>query len=317
MKIKEIAETIINNWPVKILSIAIAVLLFYFYRLNTTEVNYISVPLEVLINNNFIAAETYPTDVRISLRGNSESIFLINEKDITAYVDFSAKEKSGNYREPIKIKKRGNALYADPLEIKLKPTEVQLKIEEKFVKNVPILPVIKGLSAENYEVISSSIIPDNITIEGPLSIVEKITLIRTEDINIENKKESFIHHVKLEKVSDLIRFVESDEVQFYGRVEKSFISKNIAPVGIEIRGKNNDLGYDIEFEKGSIKLEAERKIVNFFNNENCFLYVDVSEVTAPGIYNLPLSAALSDVEGEVIVIGITPETIKVHITKGK
>ena len=318
LKIKVIGESIINNWPVKILSLAIAVLLFYFYRLTTTDVHYISVPLEIMVSDSFIIAETYPTDVRVSLRGSSENIFLINERDITAYVDFSAKEESGEYREPIRIRRRGNALYADPLEIRVRPTEIRLKIEEKLVKNVPVIPVIRGASARNYEVISSSIMPDNITIEGPLSIVERISLVRTEDINIENRRENFILSVRLERINDLVKFVESDEVQFSGRIERNLVSKNIDLFGIEIRGRKDDFIYELEFDpyeqRGSITLDAERGIIGFFNNENCFLYVDLSDLDTPGVYNQPVSASLFDIEGEVFVVDITPATIEVHIT---
>ena len=318
MKIKEIGESIINNWPVKILSLAIAVLLFYFYRLNTTEEYYINVPLEIILNDNFVVADTHPTDVRISLRGSSESFFLINEKDITAYVDFSAKEKSGLYREPIKIKKRGNALSADPLEIKVKPTEIRLRIEQKYVKKVPVIPVIKGLSSGNYEVVDSSIKPDIITIEGPQSIVEKITLIKTEDINIQNRKESFVIPVKLEKINDLAKIVEGNEVQFYGKVGKNFVSRNIGPIEIELKGKNNNMVYDIDFKTGSINLEAEKNIINFIDSENCYLYVDLSEFDTPGIYNLPVIVSISGIKGEVLVTGFTPETVTVNIViKGR
>ena len=315
MNIKEIGKTIIHNWPVKILSLAMAVLLFYFYRLNTTEEHIISVPLEIILNSDFVAADTYPTDVRVSLRGSSESFFLINEKDITAYVDFSSKEKSGNYREPIKIRKRGNALYADPLEIKVEPTDIRLKIEEKLIKNIPVVPVFKKFSSEKHKIITTSIIPDNITIEGPKSIVEKITSIRTEDISIENIKESVIVPVRLEKINDLIKIIEGDEVHFYGRIEKNLVSKIIAPVEIKIRGQKDDMVYGIDFNTGSIKLEAESDIINLFNNENCSLYVDISDVYMPGVYNLPVIVSLFWIEGEVAVTDFTPETITVHIAK--
>lgn len=134
MKLKKIGKSIINNWPVKILSIALAVLLFFFARLTTIESHHIIVPLEVILNENFVpaGAQSYPTDVRISLRGRSENFLLITENDIIAYVDFSAKEKSGYYREPIRIRKRGNALFADLLEVKVEPREVRLRIEERL-----------------------------------------------------------------------------------------------------------------------------------------------------------------------------------------
>ena len=132
MKLKKIGEYIINNWPVKILSIALALLLFFFCRLNTTESHYIVIPLEVMLNNDLVVADPYPAEIRVTLRGKSENFFLINEKDITAYVDFSSKEKSGYYRGPVRIKKRGNALQADLLEVKVDPREVRLKVEKRF-----------------------------------------------------------------------------------------------------------------------------------------------------------------------------------------
>ena len=314
MKIKDIGKSIINNWPVKILSVAMAVLLFYFYRLNTTEEHNITVPLEIILNNDFVAADTYPSEVKITLRGSSESFFLINEKDITAHVDFSSKEKSGYYREPITVRKKGNALYADPLEIKVIPTEIRLKIEEKLIKSIPVVPVIKRLSSENYKIISTSIIPENVTLEGPLSIVEKITSIKTEEISIENIKERIIFPVRLEKINDLIKIVEGDEVHFYGIIEKNLISKNIAPIEIDIRGKKDDFVYAIDFNTGSITLEAERDIINLFNNENCSLYVDLLDIDIPGIYNLPVIVSLAGVEGKVAIVNFAPETISVNVT---
>ena len=132
MKLKRIGEYIINNWPVKILSVALALLLFYFCRLNTTESQYIVVPLEVMLSNDLVVADAYPADIRITLRGKSENFSLISEEDIIAYVDFTSKEKGGYYRGPVRIKKRGNALQADMLEIKVAPREVRLKVEKKF-----------------------------------------------------------------------------------------------------------------------------------------------------------------------------------------
>ena len=95
LKIKKIGETIIRNWPSKVLSLALAVLLFYFYKINTTEIRYMSIPLDLVLNSGFIAAELHPSEVRVSLRGSSESISLINERDISAVSDFSSREKSG------------------------------------------------------------------------------------------------------------------------------------------------------------------------------------------------------------------------------
>ncbi|MDX9800695.1 MAG: CdaR family protein, partial [Spirochaetia bacterium] len=191
MKIKKASEILIRNWPAKIMSIALAVLLSYFYKINTTEIRYMNIPLDVVINSAFIAAELHPTEVRVSLRGSENSISLISEKDISAEADFSSWKKSGVYREPVRIKKSGNALYADPLEIRVEPGEIYLKIEEKIVKNLDVIPVINGFPAENHELVSYTVTPDNISAEGPASLMEKLTVLKTESINLDGRKESF------------------------------------------------------------------------------------------------------------------------------
>ncbi len=317
MKIKKIGETIIRNWPSKVLSLALAVLLFYFYKINTTEIRYMSIPLDLVLNSGFIAAELHPSEVRVSLRGSSESISLINERDISAVSDFSSREKSGVYREPVKIKKSGNALYADPLEIRVDPAEIYLKIEEKLVKNLEIIPVIKGYPAENYELVSFTITPDNMSVEGPLTLMEKIEVLKTESISIDGRKESFSLPVRIDMNDKLIKFIEGNEIQFRGKIEKNLIVKNIAPVEIQIINSDNSMTYELEFHSGSIKIEAERGIIDILDRDNCSLYIDMKNVTAPGVYNLPVYASIAPIEGEVHIAGLAPETLRVYVAKNR
>ena len=317
LKISKIGEIIIRNWPSKILSLALAILLFYFYKINTTEVRYMSIPLDIILNSGFIAAELHPTEVKVSLRGSSESISLINEKDITAYADFSSRENSGVFHEPVRIKKSGNALYADPLEIRQDPSEIYLKIEEKLVKNLEVTPVIKGFPAENYELVSYSVVPDNMSIEGPMSIVEKITVLKTERISIDGRKESFSLPVRIDLDEEFINFIEGNEVQFRGKIDKSLIMKNIAPLAIKIINNDISMMYELEFNSGSIKIEAERGIIDSLDRENCSLYIDMKDVNVPGVYNLPVYASILPVNGEVTVLGLAPETVRVFVTRNR
>jgi len=317
LKIKKAFEILIRNWPAKIMSIALAVLLFYFYKINTTEVRYINIPLNVTLNSGFIAAELHPTEVRVSLRGSEDNISLISEKDISAEADFSSWQKSGVYREPVKIKKSGNALYADPLEVRVEPGEIYLKIEEKIVKNLDVIPVIKGFPAENYELVSYTVTPDNISAEGPASLMEKVTILKTESISMDGRKESFMLPVRIDLNEDLINFIGGNEVQFRGKIEKALIIKNIAPVEIKIINNDMSMIYELEFHSGSIKIEAERGIVDSLDRENCSLNIDMKNVTIPGVYNLPVTASIGKVDGEVNVLGLAPETMRVYVTRNR
>ncbi len=317
MKPKKIGEIIIRNWPAKILSLALAVFLFYFYKINTTEVKYMSIPLEVNLSSGFIAAENHPSEVRVTLRGTSESISLISERDISAYADFTSEGRPGLYRQPVRIRKAGNALYADPLEIRVEPAEIFLRIEEKMGKVVVVEPVVKGFPAENYELVSYGITPETLSIEGPASVIEKINTLKTETISIDGRNESFNLPVKIELAEEKVVFHGGNEVQFRGRIEKSLIIKSIAPVEILMENSDSGMVYELEVHSGSLRVEAERTIIDFLDRENCSLYIDMQNVTSPGVYNLPVNARLPEMEGEIKITGIAPETVRVYVTRNR
>lgn len=317
MKPKKIGEIIIRNWPAKILSLALAVFLFYFYKINTTEVKYMSIPLEVNLSSGFIAAENHPSEVRVTLRGTSESISLISERDISAYADFTSEGRPGLYRQPVRIRKAGNALYADPLEIRVEPAEIFLRIEEKMGKVVVVEPVVKGFPAENYELVSYGITPETLSIEGPASVIEKINTLKTETISIDGRNESFNLPVKIELAEEKVVFPGGNEVQFRGRIEKSLIIKSIAPVEILMENSDSSMVYELEVHSGSLRVEAERTIIDFLDRENCSLYIDMQNVTSPGVYNLPVNARLPEMEGEIKITGIAPETVRVYVTRNR
>jgi hypothetical protein len=72
---------VVENWPVKVLSIALAIILFVFHRMSVLEDRFFSVPLKVETAGTLIPASPYPRMVRVSLRGDANSIYPILEDD--------------------------------------------------------------------------------------------------------------------------------------------------------------------------------------------------------------------------------------------
>ena len=89
MKFRALVERSLHNWPVKIISIAAALLLFFFYRVSSLEERFFNVPLSLSFHENYIPAENVPKTVRIVIRGRDADIKLVLEDEIEASVDFS------------------------------------------------------------------------------------------------------------------------------------------------------------------------------------------------------------------------------------
>jgi YbbR domain-containing protein len=182
---------IIEKWPAKVLSLAAALIISIFYRMNTLETRFISVPLLIESSDLLIPASSYANTVRVSLRGEAGSINPILEEDIEAYIDLKKYSTEGVYRVPVQIRKKGNALGVEPLEISVVPIEIALVLEQRTIKNIPIYPVFSGNIADGYELTGQSITPTEVIAEGPRSSLEAIFEFNTETIILDGRYENF------------------------------------------------------------------------------------------------------------------------------
>ncbi|MDR0316088.1 MAG: hypothetical protein LBH97_04225 [Treponema sp.] len=131
MNIRKLLTRAVENWPAKVLSIALAFIIFIFHRMNTLETRFFSIPLSVETSSTLIPAGDYPQIIRVSLRGDTGSIYTISEGDIEVYIDLTKYENEGLYRAPVQIRKKGNALGVEPLEISVEPMEISLRLDQK------------------------------------------------------------------------------------------------------------------------------------------------------------------------------------------
>jgi YbbR domain-containing protein len=187
----KLLSKIIEKWPAKVLSVAAALIISIFYRINTLETRFVSVPLLLESADSFIPSNSYARTVRVSLRGEANSINPILEEDIEAYIDLKKYTQEGVYRIPVQIRKKGGALGVEPLEISVVPIEVTLVLEQKTIRSIPVYPVFSGKIAEGYEMTGQSNFPSEVIAEGPRSALEAIYEFNTDTINLDGRYENF------------------------------------------------------------------------------------------------------------------------------
>jgi len=128
---RKLLKIITDKWPVKVLSIAAAVILLVFHEMSIQETRNFSTIIQMELSDELIPAGSYTQLVKVSLRGNASGIYSISEDDIEAYIDIRKNTKEGMNRLPVQIRKKGNALKVEPLEITVDPIEITLMLERK------------------------------------------------------------------------------------------------------------------------------------------------------------------------------------------
>jgi len=184
-------EKITEKWPVKVLSVAAALILSIFHRMNTLETRFFSSPLHIETNDTLVPASTFTQVIRVSLRGEANSIFPVLEEDIETYIDLERYTNEGLYRIPVQIRRKGSALGVEPLEVSVDPIEISVRLEQKIIRNVNVTPIFQGDIAEGYELTSQSIFPETVIAEGPRSGIEALYEFNTGTIDLNGRYEDF------------------------------------------------------------------------------------------------------------------------------
>jgi YbbR domain-containing protein len=200
--------------------VAAALLISVFYKMSTLDTRFFSAPLHIESANTLVPASSYPQTVRINLRGENNSIFPILEEDIEAYIDLNRYSSEDSYRIPIQIRKKGSALGIEPLEITVEPVDIFVRLENKISRTIRISPSFRGFLAEGYEMTSQSIIPFEITAEGPRSNVGALFEFNTGIIDLEGRNADFSIMVNVINNDPLIVTHGSRMIEYRGTIQQ-------------------------------------------------------------------------------------------------
>lgn len=282
------------NWPAKVLSLAAALLLFFFYRLNRLEDRYISAPLSVILNDDFVPANQIPRAVRITLRGESNALFKIQEDDIKATLDLSSFRSDGLVHAPVQVEQRGSALGVDPLMIQVEPATVDVSLEHKLSRIVPVTPTFRGFLDPGYELVSFDINPPEVEIVGPSSVIGRSTDIPTDFIELTGRNADFIVKARLVKKDSLVSINGPDTVDFRAIIQKSLAAKTYENLDIAVVGLSDSLILASPPPKGAVSVRSSTSDISGFEPGPGVLSVDLSSVHLPGTYRLPVTASLPE-----------------------
>jgi YbbR domain-containing protein len=217
-------ERILNNWPIKLLSLAFALVLWLFVMgEQDTEIGY-TVPLEVKnVPKGLIIANQIPGHVDVRLSGSRTLLANIQGSDLEVSVDLhDAKPGITTFRS---LDERLN-LPRSIIVSRMSPSYVDIKLERLIQKKVPLQVVVDGSPAPGFSIAEVMAAPDMVEIEGAESEIKKVSEVETEAVDVEGLKASFTLTVPLDYngIYSRLSGVKTAEVQVIIRKEPEAVS---------------------------------------------------------------------------------------------
>jgi len=300
-----------ENWPAKVISIGVAIMLFIFHRMSTLEERFFSVPLTIERSGPLVPSSPYPRMIRVNLRGEAASIFSMMESDIEVYVNIDGLEQPGIYTIPIQWRQRNMAQGTEPVQITVDPMEITLSLDHRLSRAVPVTANLRGHIETGHAMLSYSLNPNQVVIDGPAGIISGIPEIFTEPIDLDGRRSDFSVTAVVLNPDPLIIIRGSGTSEFQGSVTQIIPVRNITNVPIAITGLHEGLSGELEIGAAILRLEGESQdALDMFTPPPGFLRVDGSGIYQPGTYYLRILAS----SAENVIIRVEPEEVRIQVS---
>jgi len=201
---------ILNNWPLKIVSLVLAAMLWAVVANEASS----EIGLEVPLEYRNIPAELEITgdmtdSVQVRLRGSSNVISDMTAKDVSTTIDLN-RMSAGDKIVALSPQNVQAPFGAEV--IRVNPSSVRFTLERTLVKTVPIVPTTLGQPADGYEIGNVLVSPNGAEVEGPESRVNTLSSIQTVPIRVEGRRASLEQPTDLDPPDPQIRLKKTAPV---------------------------------------------------------------------------------------------------------
>ena len=205
----DMRQILFENRQIKLLSLALSLTLwFYVTSTGKTELT-LSVPVEL---RNVPAGMTVVGDVTGSLEVRMQGRERVLRdgtisKKVIALIDLSAAKEGDNVIpvSPDDIKRPGGTTVSH-----LSQAEIKVKLERLVRKTFRVTPVLRGSPAPGYRLVSASVQPPKIMIEGPESAVSSLESLQTMPIDIQKATASMTVEPKIDYQGKSVKVMDKD-----------------------------------------------------------------------------------------------------------
>ena len=237
---KLLRRIFLEDWSLKLLSLAIAVVLWLLVTGQNEPVTaHLNVQLNFIRPQSLEISNDPPRTVDVMLTGSRSKLDDLTSLDLVATVDISDQRAGERV-----LRLADKAQISLPQGIKVdgfQPSAIPIRLEAIVERQITVEPKLEGKPEEGFEVYAVHASKGSVTVRGPASRVNSLQKVMTESIWLAGHKETFTaSNIAIDvpdpKV-DLLEPLISVEVQIGEvRTEKTFVGVVVdTPNGVKVQ----------------------------------------------------------------------------------
>lgn len=194
--------------------------------------------------------------------------------------------------------------------ININPKYVIVKVPVYPTKLLPIKPNIAGVPNDNYEVVSVEVYPQEVTVSGEKSILDKIDSISTQVLDIEGATADVKQTLKLQKYEGITIAPSSpSEVEVVVRIREKNIQQSLTVDNIQIINMPEGSEVELEPTSAEIVISGPATIINSVDENSVRAYVDLANISR-GEHRLKV---MVDIPSGTQLVEVKPAEVTVNV----
>ena len=292
-----------HNLPWKILSLLVAFGIWFVVMSSNSIETTKEVNLELELPNGLTVANEVPAQVSFRLSGSKFFLRTMNSSLDTIHVDLTkAKPGPAYYR----IEKDSLHLPIGVRVLSISPSTINPVLEHLDRRTVPVEVQQKNEVPNGYRLVKLYASPKNVRIKGPRNVIETISEIRSEPVDLSDIPTSLKWEIPLRTGHANVSFDEDTEPKILAEVEPTGSNFRVAGVPIRVVGTRNS---QLKPDKAALYVNCPANLIRTLTPDKVKAYVEVPETKA-GVYVREVKV---DLPAGVKLVRVVPDRVQVQI----
>lgn len=302
-----------RNWLRKLAALVFAILIYYLVNDSLKKIEDVhDVPVTLNLSQDLIM--TTPQKFTVSVRVRSiPGEKALDARSVSAVVDITTADHRKNGIYTVRLRKEN---FRAPSGIKIvdfMPKELTVKLQRLIRLDVPVEPRFSGKLPENYRLSETVCTPKSVTVSGAENEVAGLKNIPTNPIPLADCERGFEYETELAPPQNVS--VDPGRVKVQIGIE-NIIKREYQKVPVGIFG-DGEAGMNASLVGGesavTVTLRGTERALDQFTAQDIRLYVDVYNVSSPGVYACQVNCHIR--RSGIEVDSIVPAELKVSIIK--
>ena len=231
-------DYLLNNWPLKLLSLALAFAIWVGVTGEERVLRDLTVPLEIALAKDRVPpvglASATPNTVLVRLRGAQSVMRRLDPIALSVSIDMSDAAPGAH---EVQLVETDVLNVPGGIEVELiEPDRLKLDLEEWATVSLPVVVTVDGQPPEGFHYYGAVAFPNTMRVEGPRSEVEKLEELRTSPIPLNLRTQTDMDRASVVVEGNFVRMVNPQELQVRVDVDVAPSVRKLEGVPVELLG---------------------------------------------------------------------------------